>query len=47
MIEHSAIPMSSPNFCLEVRDNVSKDEIIAILNKQKKKGREMRNVNAV
>ena len=31
MIEHLVIPMSSPNFCLEARDSISKDGIVAIL----------------
>ena len=38
MIEHSAIPMSSPNFCIEASESTCKDGLVAILNKQRKKG---------
>ena len=38
MIEHSAIPMSSPNFCIEASESTCKDGLVAILNMNKKKG---------
>ena len=38
MIEHSAIPMSSPNFCLEASDSTCKDGLVAIARREKKKG---------
>ena len=38
MIEHSAIPMSSPNFCIEASESTCEDGLVAILNIYKKKG---------
>ena len=38
MMEHSAIPMSSPNFCIEASESTCKDGLVAILNMNKKKG---------
>ena len=38
MIEHSAIPMSSPNFCIEASESTCKDGLVAVLNMNEKKG---------